>query len=82
LSVAAVYKIYGGLIVEERYAPPGFRARLGYKDMRFALGTEALEVPLPVASLLHNRFLALLALGLGRSRLGRSAPRADTPWRL
>jgi 3-hydroxyisobutyrate dehydrogenase-like beta-hydroxyacid dehydrogenase len=63
---APVYKTYGGIIAEERYAPPGFKARLGFKDIRLALGAaEALEVPMPVASLLRDRFLALLATGAG-----------------
>src|SRR6476646_5067746 len=63
---APVYKTYGGIIAEERYAPPGFRARLGFKDIHLALGAaEALQVPMPVASLLRDRFLALLATGAG-----------------
>jgi 3-hydroxyisobutyrate dehydrogenase-like beta-hydroxyacid dehydrogenase len=61
---APVYKTYGGIIAEERYAPPGFKARLGFKDIHLALGAaEALQVPMPVASLLRDRFLTLLATG-------------------
>jgi len=63
---APVYKTYGGIIAEKRYAPPGFKARLGFKDIHLALGAaEALQVPMPVASLLRDRFLALLATGAG-----------------
>jgi 3-hydroxyisobutyrate dehydrogenase-like beta-hydroxyacid dehydrogenase len=63
---APVYKTYGGIIAEERYAPPGFRARLGFKDIHLALGAaEALMVPMPVASLLRDRFLMLIATGSG-----------------
>jgi 3-hydroxyisobutyrate dehydrogenase-like beta-hydroxyacid dehydrogenase len=63
---APVYKTYGSLIAEERYAPPGFKAKLGFKDIRLALGAaEALQVPMPVASLLRDRFLTLLASGGG-----------------
>ena len=63
---APVYKTYGGIIAEERYAPPGFRARLGFKDIHLALGAaEALQVPMPVASLLRDRFLTLIATGSG-----------------
>ena len=66
LFAAPVYKTYGGIIAEERYAPPGFRARLGFKDIHLALGAaEALQVPMPVASLLRDRFLTLLATGAG-----------------
>jgi 3-hydroxyisobutyrate dehydrogenase-like beta-hydroxyacid dehydrogenase len=66
LFAAPVYKTYGGIIAEERYTPPGFRARLGFKDIHLALGAaETLQVPMPVASLLRDRFLALLATGAG-----------------
>ena len=66
LFAAPVYKTYGGIIAEERYAPPGFRAMLGFKDIHLALGAaEALRVPMPVASLLRDRFLTLLATGAG-----------------
>jgi 3-hydroxyisobutyrate dehydrogenase-like beta-hydroxyacid dehydrogenase len=37
---------------------------LGYKDIRLALAAaESLRVPLPLASLLHDRLLTLLAQG-------------------
>jgi 3-hydroxyisobutyrate dehydrogenase-like beta-hydroxyacid dehydrogenase len=66
LFAAPVYKTYGGIIAEERYAPPGFKAKLGFKDIHLALGAaEALQVPMPVASLLRDRFLTLLATGAG-----------------
>ena len=62
---APVYKTYGGIIAEERYAPPGFKARV-VQGHPFGLGAaEALQVPMPVASLLRDRFLALLATGAG-----------------
>jgi 3-hydroxyisobutyrate dehydrogenase-like beta-hydroxyacid dehydrogenase len=63
---APVYKTYGGLIAEERYHPAGFKAELGLKDMRLALNAaQQLEVPMPLASLLADRFLALVAAGGG-----------------
>ncbi|HEY9305583.1 MAG TPA: NAD-binding protein, partial [Mycobacterium sp.] len=41
-----------------------FAAALGLKDVRLALAAgEELSVPLPIASLLRDRFLALLANG-------------------
>jgi 3-hydroxyisobutyrate dehydrogenase-like beta-hydroxyacid dehydrogenase len=62
LFTAPVYKTYGGLIADERFTPPGFAAPLGQKDVRLVLAAgEALNVPLPLASLLRDRFLALLA---------------------
>ncbi|HEY0572017.1 MAG TPA: NAD(P)-dependent oxidoreductase [Enterovirga sp.] len=57
-----VYKTYGSLIADERFEPAGFAAPLGYKDIRLVLAAaEDLRVPLPLASLLRDRFLALLA---------------------
>jgi 3-hydroxyisobutyrate dehydrogenase-like beta-hydroxyacid dehydrogenase len=64
LFTAPVYKNYGGLIVEHKFAPAGFAARLGAKDIRLALAAAAtLQVPMPLASLLRDRFLTLLAGG-------------------
>src|ERR1700730_8373088 len=61
---APVYKTYGGLHPDERFQPPGFAARLGQKDIRLVLAAaEDLNVPLPIASLLRDRFLTLLANG-------------------
>jgi 3-hydroxyisobutyrate dehydrogenase-like beta-hydroxyacid dehydrogenase len=61
---APVYKTYGGLIVDERFQPPGFAVPLGQKDIRLVLAAaEELNVPLPIASLLRDRFLTLLANG-------------------
>jgi 3-hydroxyisobutyrate dehydrogenase-like beta-hydroxyacid dehydrogenase len=59
-----VYKGYGKLIAERKYEPAGFAAPLGQKDVRLALAAgEELRVPMPVASLLRDRFLRLLANG-------------------
>ena len=61
---AGVYKTYGGLIAREEFEPAGFAAALGLKDIRLVLEAgEALQVPLPIASLLRDRFLALVAHG-------------------
>ncbi|MGX9788278.1 NAD(P)-dependent oxidoreductase [Mycobacterium sp. MMS18-G62] len=61
---AAVYKTYGGLIAGGDFEPAGFAAGLGLKDVRLVLAAgESLAVPLPIASLLRDRFLTLLALG-------------------
>jgi 3-hydroxyisobutyrate dehydrogenase-like beta-hydroxyacid dehydrogenase len=64
LFTAGAYKIYGGLIAEGKYRPAGFAAPLGHKDIRLALeAAENLRVPMPLGSLLHDRFLRLLAQG-------------------
>ncbi|MFT3731168.1 MAG: NAD(P)-dependent oxidoreductase [Hyphomicrobium sp.] len=61
---APVYKTYGNLIAEAKFSPAGFAAPLGLKDVRLALAAgEELRVPLPLASLLRDRFLTLLANG-------------------
>ncbi|BBZ72134.1 NAD(P)-dependent oxidoreductase [Mycobacterium paraseoulense] len=66
LFAAPVYQTYGGLIARREFEPAGFAARLGMKDVRLALAAaEQLEVPLPVASLLRDRFLTLVAAGGG-----------------
>jgi 3-hydroxyisobutyrate dehydrogenase-like beta-hydroxyacid dehydrogenase len=74
---APVYKTYGGLIADGEFEPAGFAAPLGHKDIRLTLAAaEDLRVPLPLASLLHDRFLALLAHGgdkLDWSAIGRLA---------
>lgn len=64
LFSAPVYKTYGGLIADRKFSPAGFAAPLGQKDIRLTLAAaESLNVPLPIASLLRDRFLALLAGG-------------------
>jgi 3-hydroxyisobutyrate dehydrogenase-like beta-hydroxyacid dehydrogenase len=61
---APVYKIYGGLIADKKFTPAGFAAPLGFKDNRLVLAAaETLRVPLPLGSLIYNRFLTLLAHG-------------------
>lgn len=81
-----VYKTYGALIVEGKYEPAGFAAPLGHKDIRLTLAAaEDLHVPLPLASLLRDRFLTLHAHGgekLDWSAIGQLAARdagADVP---
>jgi 3-hydroxyisobutyrate dehydrogenase-like beta-hydroxyacid dehydrogenase len=61
---APVYKTYGALIADQKFEPAGFAAPLGQKDIRLVLAAaENLHVPLPLASLLRDRFLTLLAQG-------------------
>jgi 3-hydroxyisobutyrate dehydrogenase-like beta-hydroxyacid dehydrogenase len=72
---APVYKTYGGLVASGRFEPAGFAAPLGHKDIRLLLAAaHDLRVPMPVASLLNDRFLALFARGndqLDWSAIGR-----------
>jgi 3-hydroxyisobutyrate dehydrogenase-like beta-hydroxyacid dehydrogenase len=61
---APAYRIYGNLIADRKFEPAAFAAPLGYKDIRLALAAaEPLEVPMPLASLLHDRFLRVIAQG-------------------
>lgn len=64
---ASAYKTYGQLIADRRFEPAEFAASLGEKDIRLALAAaEDLRVPMPIASLLRDRFLALMARNGGR----------------
>lgn len=64
LFSAPVYKTYGDLIAREKFEPAGFAVALGHKDIRLVLAAgEELRVPLPLANLLRDRFLNLLAHG-------------------
>jgi 3-hydroxyisobutyrate dehydrogenase-like beta-hydroxyacid dehydrogenase len=59
-----VHKTYGGKIVEERYSPPGMAAQLAIKDLRLALSeAERNAVPMPAASLVHDRLVGMVARG-------------------
>jgi len=72
---APIYKTYGELIAARRFEPARFAATLGQKDIRLVLAAaEDLRVPMPLASLLRDRFLTLLARGgeqLDWSAIGR-----------
>ncbi|HKC04073.1 MAG TPA: NAD(P)-dependent oxidoreductase [Sphingomicrobium sp.] len=58
------YKVYGDLVAADDMPPVGFAAPLGFKDIRLALtAAEELRVPMPFASVLHDRFVELLASG-------------------
>jgi 3-hydroxyisobutyrate dehydrogenase-like beta-hydroxyacid dehydrogenase len=61
-----VYQIYSGLVAGQRFEPAGFRTILGLKDIRLALAAaDSSGVPMPLASLLHDRLMA--ACGRGRA---------------
>jgi 3-hydroxyisobutyrate dehydrogenase-like beta-hydroxyacid dehydrogenase len=59
-----VHKNYGAKIVEGRYSPPGMAVPLAVKDLRLALAeAERTAVPMPAASLVHDRLVAMEARG-------------------
>jgi 3-hydroxyisobutyrate dehydrogenase-like beta-hydroxyacid dehydrogenase len=56
------YQTYGNLIAANKFQPAAFTAPLGFKDIRLTLAeAENLRVPMPLGSLLHERFLRVLA---------------------
>lgn len=59
-----VYHGYGQMIAKKTFEPAGFSVTLGLKDCNLVL-KEANEAsaPMPLASLLHDRFLASVARG-------------------
>jgi 3-hydroxyisobutyrate dehydrogenase-like beta-hydroxyacid dehydrogenase len=64
IFTSPAYTIFGPLIAAGTFGPAAFAAPLGYKDIRLALSAaETLRVPMPLASLLHDRFLRLFAQG-------------------
>jgi 3-hydroxyisobutyrate dehydrogenase-like beta-hydroxyacid dehydrogenase len=65
LFSAPIYKTYGGIIAEGKYEPVGFKLALGLKDIRLAMAAaEAQSVPMPVASLIRDRYLGGVANGM------------------
>ena len=76
---APAYKTYGELAVSDAPAPVGFAAPLGFKDIRLAISAgERLGVPMPLLSLLHDRFVELMASGgehMDWSAIGKLAQR-------
>jgi 3-hydroxyisobutyrate dehydrogenase-like beta-hydroxyacid dehydrogenase len=64
IFTSPAYKIFGPLIAAGTFGTAAFAAPLGYKDIRLTLAAaENLRVPMPLASLLHDRFLRLFAEG-------------------
>lgn len=62
-----VFRNYGTMIAARSFEPAGFAAELGLKDVRLVLSAaDDLRVPMPLASLLRDRFLNLLAHGGGQ----------------
>jgi 3-hydroxyisobutyrate dehydrogenase-like beta-hydroxyacid dehydrogenase len=59
-----IYQNYGRAILGGSFSPPGFKLELGAKDIGLVMSSSAqTHTPMPVASLLNQRFLAGLAKG-------------------
>jgi 3-hydroxyisobutyrate dehydrogenase-like beta-hydroxyacid dehydrogenase len=68
LFSAPIYRTYGTILVEQRFDPPGFTLPLGMKDNALVLAAaQAANVPMPMASLVRDQFLAAMAAGLADS---------------
>jgi 3-hydroxyisobutyrate dehydrogenase-like beta-hydroxyacid dehydrogenase len=66
LFAAPIFKNYGAQILDERFDPPGFKLKLGLKDVRLALQAgEGANTPLPFASVLRDVMLEAIAAGDG-----------------
>src|SRR5207248_9989230 len=61
-----IYEKYGNLIAAEPYEPAGFKLRYGLKDVRLVLGAaDDVAAPMPLATLMRDRYLSGAARGWG-----------------
>ncbi len=66
LFQSPVYGGYGHLMVQRQFEPAGFKMTLGLKDVRLVLAAaDAVSVPMPLASLVHDQLLSGIGRGLG-----------------
>lgn len=64
LFASPVYRNYGAIVADEKFEPAGFRLPLGLKDNRLVLAAaEEVSAPMPLASLVRDRFLAAMSQG-------------------
>jgi 3-hydroxyisobutyrate dehydrogenase-like beta-hydroxyacid dehydrogenase len=65
LFSAPVYQTYGNLLIDQKFEPPGFSLTLGMKDNALVMAAaEDANVPMPMASLVHDHFVTAMAAGL------------------
>lgn len=68
LFTAPVYKTYGALVAAQKFEKVGFKLPLGLKDNRLVMAAaEEAAVPMPMASLVRDRFITAIALGLSEA---------------
>jgi 3-hydroxyisobutyrate dehydrogenase-like beta-hydroxyacid dehydrogenase len=61
---APIYKTYGPMVASGNFGKVGFALPLGLKDNRLVLAAaEEAAAPMPMASLIHDRFIAAIAKG-------------------
>jgi 3-hydroxyisobutyrate dehydrogenase-like beta-hydroxyacid dehydrogenase len=62
---APIYKTYGPMVASGNFGKVGFALPLGLKDNRLVLAAaEEVAAPMPMASLIHDRFITSIARGL------------------
>ena len=61
-----VLETYSKLVAGGTFDPPGFKLRLGLKDVSLALeAAGAVQVPMPLGSLVRDNYLSAVAQGMG-----------------
>jgi 3-hydroxyisobutyrate dehydrogenase-like beta-hydroxyacid dehydrogenase len=71
---APSYQMYGAAIARQQYEPPGFKLKLTLKDLRLALAAaEDVNVPMPLADVVHESLLDAVAHGDGERDLAALA---------
>jgi 3-hydroxyisobutyrate dehydrogenase-like beta-hydroxyacid dehydrogenase len=72
LFAAPIFQNYGKFVANNVYEPVAFKLALGLKDINLTLQTASdVNVPMPMADLIRNRFIS--ALAKGRDNLDWSA---------
>lgn len=62
LFSAPIFQNYGRIVAHHNYEPVAFYLPLGLKDINLVLQTaEDVQVPMPIADLIRNRFLSAIA---------------------
>jgi 3-hydroxyisobutyrate dehydrogenase-like beta-hydroxyacid dehydrogenase len=66
LLAAPVYRVYGKIIVDDRYDQAGFTVQLALKDAELmAAAADSVHVPLPSGALLRDRLREAITQGNG-----------------
>ncbi len=62
---APIYKTYGTILAQQKFKEAGFKLPLGFKDNRLVReAAQDVSVPMPLASLIADRFLSAMAQGM------------------
>jgi len=68
LFTSPVYRNYGAMIAADKFEPVGFKLPLGFKDNKLVLtAAEEVAVPMPMANLVHDRFVTAIAQEMSNS---------------